>query len=85
MNAAIAALFALTQQLLDAGGPPATEVEKITGRKLTVIRKADRIFTNYVLKETKGPFTRLELRVPKSMGGVSYVIHLRDKPRREDI
>jgi hypothetical protein len=87
-NAAIAALFALTQQFLDASPATVEKVEKITARKLTVIHRndeSDRDFNNYELKATKGAFTRLELHVPKALGGVSLIIDLRDKPKREDI
>lgn len=81
-------LFSLVQQLLDVDGDTAPAVEKILEQKLTQIRLSDeteRSFNNFEAKRKKGPLTRLELHVPKSRGGVSMILDLRERPTRAEI
>jgi hypothetical protein len=76
-------VFDLAQKLLDARANIA-KVEEITGLKMSA-REHDENFNRYEISASKGPFTRFELRVPKSRGGTLMIIDLREHPAKREI
>lgn len=82
-------VFELAQALLHASPAHPERVQGLIGARLVSVpgRSKERSlhFDSYRARAGDGPFTTLELHIPKARGGISFRIVLRERPTRDEI